>query len=251
MNPNARFGSHSHSVAQLVWPESGAMRVDCGNRSWILSTGSAVWIPSQTLHDVLALAAGCTFRSLYLRERCQSDDQHEPVHWLPRDWQPIGTPTPIPLEPLLLAVIDELDGAHPHGRPERARLESVMFDRLRRCLESPSWPTGRAPLPLPVDDRARRVAFALLDRLHDHRDLAGWGLAVGSSARTLRRLWPKQTGLTFHQWRTVARMQRALELIRQGEPVNTTARTVGYTSPSAFSDAFTAFFGVRPSDLRG
>lgn len=250
MAPNTNFGAHRHSAAQLVWPRSGAMRVECGSRCWIVSPGSAVWIPGLMPHDVFALAAGCGFRSLYLRER---DEHVDPVafsHRLPQNWHHIGEPTPLPLEPLLVAIIDALDGGHPHDRSERVRLEAVMFDRLRHCLDTPTWPAGRAPLPLPVDDRARRVAQAALDRLHDNRDLAAWGRAVGSSARTLRRIWPKETGLTFHQWRTSARMRRALELVHEGTPVSATGRMVGYTSPSAFSDAFTAHFGLRPSDAR-
>lgn len=249
MSPSTNFGRHCHPVAQLSWPQVGAMRVDCGSHSWLLRPDSAVWIPSGATHDVYALAGGCTFRSLYLWQPSadEGSDAHPP--WSPGDLELLGTPRPLSVEPLLLGLTDVLDDDRLPDDAERARLESVMFDRLRRCLGAPSWPHGRDPLPMPVDDRASAVAVALLDTLDDDRDLAAWGRTVGASARTLRRIWVRETGLPFRRWRSTARLQRADELVRDGLSVADVARVVGYSNPGSFSDAFMAHFGWRPTSL--
>jgi AraC-like DNA-binding protein len=52
--------------------------------------------------------------------------------------------------------------------------------------------------------------------------------------------------MSLVQWRIVARMKRALELLAQGDNVNRVAQRLGYDSVSTFISAFSAQFGMTP-----
>jgi AraC-like DNA-binding protein len=118
----------------------------------------------------------------------------------------------------------------------------VLWDVIR-----PLAVTTLSP-PLPLDDRARRIADSLLADVTDSRALAAWGRTVGASARTLARLFVAETGMGFERWRTTARLAAALPLLAGGAAVSPTAHAVGYASPSAFVAAFRRETGVTPAE---
>ena len=73
-----------------------------------------------------------------------------------------------------------------------------------------------------------------------------WGRVVGASERTLSRRFTEETGLTFTEWRTQARLIAALPRLAHGAAVANVALEVGYANPSAFIAAFRRVFGVTP-----
>jgi AraC-like DNA-binding protein len=99
---------------------------------------------------------------------------------------------------------------------------------------------------LPRDDRARAVASALRAHPEDQRDLTGWAASVNVSGRTLARRFREETGVPFGQWRTAVRVQAALVLLAQNQPVSRVAKRVGYDTTSAFVAAFHKHTGVTP-----
>jgi AraC-like DNA-binding protein len=52
--------------------------------------------------------------------------------------------------------------------------------------------------------------------------------------------------MSFPQWRTQFRLQRALVLLADRTPVTTTALACGWSNPSAFIEAFRRAFGATP-----
>jgi len=65
--------------------------------------------------------------------------------------------------------------------------------------------------------------------------------------RTLTRRFAAETGLSFMQWRQQARLLKGVELLSLHEPVTAAALTVGYSSVSAFIEAFRKHFGCTPA----
>lgn len=106
-------------------------------------------------------------------------------------------------------------------------------------------------LPLPSDDRTRRVAEMLLDDPADARSLDEWGREVGASARNLSRLFVAETGLSFAEWRTRARIRRAIEWLAADHSVVSVSARVGYATPSAFVQAFRREIGHTPGEFAG
>jgi AraC-like DNA-binding protein len=54
--------------------------------------------------------------------------------------------------------------------------------------------------------------------------------------------------MTFHQWRTRLRVQRALVHLTRGLSVTETAAQVGWANPTSFIDAFRAVVGHTPGE---
>ncbi|MCV5491772.1 helix-turn-helix transcriptional regulator, partial [Escherichia coli] len=66
---------------------------------------------------------------------------------------------------------------------------------------------------------------------------------VGASARTIERLFSKETHLSFGAWRHRHRMLFAVERLAYGENVTRVALEAGYESSSSFIASFRAMFG--------
>ena len=81
----------------------------------------------------------------------------------------------------------------------------------------------------------------------DTRSLDEWCQVVGASARTLTRLFLKETGMTFSAWRQQLCLIRALEMMEDGQSVTKIAFALGYGSTSSFSTMFTRAMGEPPT----
>lgn len=65
--------------------------------------------------------------------------------------------------------------------------------------------------------------------------------------RTLVRLFPTQTGMTFREWRQQCRLLRALELLAAGDSVTRVALKLGYEDSSSFIAMFKRSLGTTPT----
>jgi AraC-like DNA-binding protein/quercetin dioxygenase-like cupin family protein len=228
MAGNRLIKEHRHPWHQIAWAGEGVISVDTPGATYVLSTAQALWIPAGVPHAVTAHGR-TTLVSPYL----QPGDGH--TGW--------PEPTVLAVRPLLAALINHL--ADPGLRAEpRSRAEAVVAD----LLEPVAAPVLH--LPWPRDPRATHVADALRADPADQRSLQAWGRAAGASGRTLARLFTAETGMSFAQWRTQARLRAALALLAAGEPVSRVAHRVGYSAPSAFIAAFRRVFGVAPGGYR-
>ena len=81
------------------------------------------------------------------------------------------------------------------------------------------------------------------------RDFEDWADKLQITAKTIQRLFAKETGMTFGQWRQQSRLLRALERLATGEKVLDVAIQLGYESPSAFTTMFKRQFGRTPSQF--
>jgi len=120
------------------------------------------------------------------------------------------------------------------------RLMAVILDCLRKLKPTPLY------LPIPADARLRRITDVVAADPADRTPLAAWAKRAGASARTLARLFVKETGLTFGAWRQQARLLKALEWLAEGRPVTAVALDLGYLSPSAFIAMFRRALRVSP-----
>jgi AraC-like DNA-binding protein len=85
-----------------------------------------------------------------------------------------------------------------------------------------------------------------MDNPADPRDLDDFAKEVGASKRTLVRLFPGQTGMTFSEWRQQRRLSYALELLLAGESITSIALESGYDNTSAFIAMFKRCLGTTP-----
>lgn len=225
--------SHRHPRAQLLYAVEGYLRVGIGASQWVVSPRTGVWIPCGASHQVDA-SHGVSYRSIFISP---STAKRLPAHC-----------GPITVDPLTRELMLEAATFGKHYRADSAesRLIDVLQDRLRRLGPE------TLPLPLPQDPRARRICEALLAQPSTNHTLEIWGRRVGASARTLARLFLRETGITFSQWVRRARLSIALNRMTQGETVTRVALDLGYGSASAFCAMFRQTLGTSPSRyLRG
>jgi AraC-like DNA-binding protein len=224
MPVGTRFEWHDHGKHQLAWSPEGVLVVRTRAGSYVLPPTRALWIPAGTLHETRALGTA-VLRSVYINtSRC-------PIRW--------DSPTAVEVSPLLRELIPHLEDDALTDK-QRLRAEAVLFDLLTPLA------VATIDVRLPTDERAHRVAEALLADPGDGRTLHAWGRQVGASSRTLARVFISETGLSFGRWRTLARLQAALLQLAEGRPVGLVASRVGYRTPSAFVAAFRAHTGVTP-----
>ena len=69
----------------------------------------------------------------------------------------------------------------------------------------------------------------------NNEDLDHWAGYGNLGRRTLTRLFRKETGMSFVEWRQHIRLLEALTRLGAGEPVTHVALDLGYESPSAFT----------------
>jgi AraC-like DNA-binding protein len=121
--------------------------------------------------------------------------------------------------------------------------------RLMRLLldEVALLPTLPLHLPTPSDARLRRICDTLAGTPENSATLADWSEQLGIDAKTIQRLFARETGMTFAQWRQQARLLKALEQLAAGERVLDVALSLGYDSPSAFATMFKRQFGTTPT----
>ncbi len=74
--------------------------------------------------------------------------------------------------------------------------------------------------------------------------------AALTTERTLSRLFRKETGMSYPQWRAQARAIHAMILLAQGESVTDTASLCRWSTTSAFIDSFRRAMGQTPGELR-
>jgi AraC-like DNA-binding protein len=219
------FDWHVHEDHQLAWAASGVLTVRSGVEAWVLPPTRALWIPAGVRHETLSEGVA-TMRTAYVRPSSCS------IEWT--------TCTPIEVSPLVAELLshlenDDLDSSN------RTHAEQLLVDLLEPVR------TISFEVRMPTDDRALRVAEMLIDDPAVDRTLAEWGADVGASSRTLARAFIADTGLPFARWRSLVRLQRAMEALGSDEPVNEVARLVGYESASAFVAAFRRETGITPA----
>lgn len=223
---------HVHARAQLLYTLSGILRVTTDAASFAVPPGNGLFIPAGLPHAV-RMDGPVAMRALFLREDAARA-------------APAGAAV-IAISPLLRELILgacaqplewDLDGRGSH-------LAALALDEIAQAR---ALPFG---LPVPRDARLRRLSDRLRAQPDDSRDLDAWAADVGASVRTLARLFRRETGMSFRQWRRQLRLTEAAAHLAAGVPPARTAARVGYASAPAFGAALRAAFGVTPGQLRG
>ncbi|WP_392671880.1 AraC family transcriptional regulator [Streptomyces sp. LN785] len=217
--------AHRHDDHQIVYAGRGVLAVTTGSGSWVAPGNRAIWVPAGTVH------AHQAHGELELH-----------LVGLPATDNPLGldVPTVLAVRPLLRELIIAYTRTPDADSPERTRLRAVLLDQLRASPQQPMH------LPAPAAPVLSALCGILQADPADNRTLAELGRHVGASDRTLSRLFRSDLGMTFPQWRTQLRLQHALVLLAEKEPVTAVAHRCGWSSASAFIDVFRRAFGHTP-----
>ncbi len=116
----------------------------------------------------------------------------------------------------------------------------VILDQIQHMNVKP------LSLPIPKDIRLEKLFLKLSKNPGDKRTLEEWGQTVGTTRRTVTRLFQSEIGMSFGKWRQQIRILEALRRLAVNEPVTLIAIDLGYDSPSAFISMFKKTLGKTP-----
>jgi AraC-like DNA-binding protein len=229
-----RLGTHMHREAQLVYAARGTMQVTTPKGRWLVPPDRAVWVPARLEHSIDVLA-DIEMRTLYFD-----------LAWLAGEARSASLDAEFVvrvsrlLHESILALFDGRDD------PDRTRLllRLAMLE-LHQAEDSATF------IPLPHEPRCRRAADIVLDDPTGSHEIETLAREVGTSARTLSRLFSSETQLSFKSWCQRARIAAAIEkLSMEGNvSVKQLAAELGYASVPAFSHAFRQVTGKTPTEF--
>jgi len=221
---------HAHSTHQLVYAVRGVMVVRTAAGRWVVPPTRAIWIQAGMVHDIRCVG------EVHMRSLMVTSNAAPKV---------MDKTQAVAISPLLRELIRAaMEVRQPYVPGTRdGRLMRLILDELRALPVLPLY------LQLPTDPRMVWVAESLQRNLDDRSTIGAWARRISIDAKTVQRLFVKDTGMTFGQWRQQARLLRALELLASGEKVIDVALALGYESPSAFSTMFRKHFGQTPSQF--
>lgn len=224
----ASTGLHAHPRGQLLYAIEGVMIVRSAAGSWVVPPNRALWLVAGLEHEV-RMAGEVKIRTVFIDARRIGN---LPVKSSVIDVSAL-------LRELIVAAVRVPADYREDSRDDR--LMRLLVDELR---ESDVLPLH---LPVPTEPRLRTICQTLIDQPAESSTAEQWAARLNVTAKTVHRLFVKETGMTFAQWREQARLLFALRRIASGERIIDVAFDCGYASQSAFTAMFRRHFGMPPS----
>lgn len=196
---------HTHRVPHLVYVVAGSGRLVVDGQARTLTRGQAAWLPAGAVHSLTLADGGMAIGPML-------SAASGPPGGVVRVLGPL---------PALTELMTVVLCAAPQTPEERAPLRAALEELLRTTtreyfdLTVPRHPVARA-----IAQEAAGVADTL-DELADRHF---------TSVRQVQRLFLDETGLTFAQWRTRARLNRAIVRLRAGDGLATALAASGFAT---------------------
>jgi AraC-like DNA-binding protein len=229
--PNGAQLSVQSELALVLFCYDVSMRVELAVDRWFIPDRFGIWLPAG-LAPLVVSSGNVEFQAFQLHAKFAGRLD------MPRQ------PTVLRATPLMRGIARRLTQPSPLPHAQQRRLGWVALDEIARL--------DRPDLHLP-GSKDMRVAGVMTQTMADPRSAASLSqlaLSVGSSERTLSRLFLTETGMTWRDWRDRLRFVLALEGLEAGKGSTELAFALGYANPSAFVAAFRRQSGMTPTEWR-
>ncbi|MFL9873995.1 AraC family transcriptional regulator [Paraburkholderia megapolitana] len=223
-----RIDVHQHDWAQVLYAVAGVMWVEIGREALIVPPQRAVWLPPGTDHAI-SMMSSVDMRNVYLHKRYVQHLSRRPdvfeVNGLLRE---------------LITTLAEREAERDEKYLQTAyRLTVMELAHARRHVQ-------RIPLPGTSDRRLAMLCDAVVANPSLDIGFDEHAASVGASSRTLSRLFQRELGMGFAEWRRQVQLAVAISWLAEGQAVSSVARALGYL-PSSFSDMFRRELGAPPT----
>ncbi|MDW5417423.1 helix-turn-helix transcriptional regulator [Iodobacter sp. CM08] len=222
---NHDSGLHQHQMGQLLFAKKGCIRISLDGLLCLLPSSRAAWIPPGIKHRA-EMRQVVDYRSLYF------DLGQFPA--LPSKVQVIE------VNPLLRAVLERLamaDFDTDWQQARHANLLSLCIEEINQAKQEPLL------LVFPLDQRV-----SCLQENLEQLPLALHLFAqqIAASEKTISRIFQRETGMSYQEWRQQWRLLRAVEMLAENGKLSETASALGFASDSAFIAFFKSRTGKTP-----
>jgi len=228
---NSVVSKHRHHWGQFVYAHSGVLAISTPLNKYIVPPEQGVWLLPEIEHEVTALS-NVKLTSFYVDVTLHNQ--------LPAQC------CVLQVNDFLKVLIKEADNIKSdyQWNSTDGRLLRLILDRLTQA------PNEVFQLPYLNDPRLLALLNEIQAAPDSNNTLAQWGKIVGASARTLSRLFKKETGLSYNEWRQRLNIQIAITQLSLGYSINRISLHLGYESPSSFIYMFKKKTGMTPNYYR-
>ena len=229
--PSFELAEHQHRRAQFLYAASGVVAVSTPQGAWVAPPERAVWIPAGTPHAVRMVGAVQTRSVLIEAEACPA---------LGRACRVVA------VSPLLRQLL--VSAAEVPAEYDEAGRDGLVMRLL--VAEIDRAPIVPILVPFPRHPALAARCHAFLESPRASATIDQWADALAMNRRRFTRLFRRETGMSFAEWRQQACVSAALPRLAAGEPVTAIALDLGYDGPANFSTMFKRLLGVSPSHYR-
>jgi AraC-like DNA-binding protein len=222
---------HHHELHQLIYAFDGRLEVESAAARYLLPPQLMAWIPAGLPHrtQIHWVRSGSVFF-----EPAMIADGGDRIRIL----KATG----------LMRELMELAMRWPIRAPEQPMGRSFFETLAHLCGE---WLQAETALHLPTArDPQLAAAMRYTQTQLADASFAGACRAAGLSARSLRRRFEAEAGMSWLAYRQRHRLLTAMAMLEAGRAVGQVAADVGFDSPSAFAKAFAALLGESPAQYR-
>jgi AraC-like DNA-binding protein len=218
-------GLHQHARGQLLYARQGCIRITLAQQLCLLPPSRAAWIPPRTPHRAV-MRKVVDYRSVWF--------DAELTRKLPADVRVIEVSSLLEavLEPMAMAEFD-LDWT-------QSPYEHLIGLSMHEIGHAPRQPML---LPMPQD---RRLATLTAHPDVLPPELGELSSHVGATGKTIGRIFQRDTGMSYQEWRQQWRVLRAIELLVTGHAVSHITSQLGFSTDSSFITFFKHMQGCAP-----
>ncbi|MFZ4927725.1 AraC family transcriptional regulator [Chryseobacterium sp. Mn2064] len=221
-------GFHHHNTkAQLLYAPSGCMTVTTADRQFVLPPFRMLWIPASEVHRV-NFRNIVSYRSIYFDESISGKYVHSGLKVLN-------------VNPLLKEVIERICFWDWNFlRKDQEHIINVLWDEINAA------PEENLSLTMPKDQRLKRATENWTKRISMPPMLKKLAEEIGGVEKTITRIFKRETGLSYQEWRQQWRLQRSIELLVDGNSIGEVSHILDFSSDSAFIEFFKKHTGSTP-----
>lgn len=229
----AAIPEHVHASWCLLAVERGERIVLSGGWAFTIAPGRAALLPPGVAHSCPAGAGECSYLAACFSQADEDDNGARPRG---------------------VAVFEALGLAAGFGEALRTRDEALLerlCDKAMERAQAAGWtqtaPHRRAFPEIPAVAKARGI---LDDPNTSNLPLEGVARMAGASLYHLSRRFKLETGLTPHEYRTLARLRQARALLASGASPAEAAAQCGFCDQSHLNLRFGKYMGMTPGRYR-
>lgn len=205
------------------------MEVVTGKNIWIVNPLQSVWVASYDEHQVY-FPNNVKVISAFIDESKLSN--------LPKESFAFDTSDFIRN---LLAKITSF--ANPKRlTAQQNRIFEVLLDEISCLKPSATF------LPTSHDERIKKVTDVLMNNIAGKYTIEYYADLSCISSRTLSRLFVKELGMSFGNWRMRLKLLEAIKQLGEKKTVKNVAYDLGYENVSSFIATFKKHFGQTPTN---
>lgn len=242
LRDNENFSGETHNFAEFVCVHSGEVGIMADTSLYSLSKGQCVFHSPNEFHNIWSIshAPEVTVISFDLQG-------------VPNVSNGVFNATAqelIELSNFYNSVMTILDAIEKEGATESSEyelskltktLEILLTDILVPSRKEQRFYNGASA------NTFEQIVTVMRNALYDMPSKSELAKQVGISISHLGKVILRYTGHGAMEYFTLMKMQKALDLLKEGYGVKQTAYTLGYADPSYFSNVFKKHIGLSPT----